>query len=115
MSVGLSFENTRYGDDFESVMDVPDSWGFAPEWLDNHDIWFKAYDTSLCENERDRNMNARGVGFSCVVNLRDHLSGSAYDIRLNEFPARDRSQAEAKFALLAAEYMKAKPYCVPEP
>ena len=105
----LYFDETCYGEDFETVCDWPEGWAHGCEYPDGSidysesDVWFKAYDTSLCENERDRELFEQGYGFNCVVRLRYVTSGLYCEDELASFPALDRRDAERLLQITADE------------
>ena len=98
--LALDFQSCDYGEDFEYVYDWPESWPQNIEHPDGYmdymdgDVWFKAYDTSLCANEEDKELFEQGYLLNCVVRLRYYTTGLYCEDGLAKFPARDKEEAE---------------------
>jgi len=106
----LDFHETQYAGDFEACADIPDSWGFSPERAARHFLRFKAYDTSCLENEREKELAARGIGFECFVWFGEYSDCVLTPVcQIAHFVADTREHAEGRFAELAAEYDNAVP------
>ncbi len=102
----LYFEHSGYGCDFEAAEYWPKGWPHDIEYPDGYmdymdgDVWFKAYDTSLKENERDAELFEQGYLFNCEVRVRYYTSGFPVQALLYcedplaSFPARDQEEAE---------------------
>lgn len=103
----LDFYDSGYGNDFECVWEWPDSWPqnieFADGSVDFYDpyIWFKAYDTSLCENEEDAGLYEQGYLFNCIIRTRYDSSSFYCEDVLAKFPAKDREEAKRLLTLAA--------------
>ena len=96
----LDFQSCDYGEDFEYVYNWPKGWPHDVEYEDGSvdyvdgDVWFKAYDTSLKENEEDAGLFEQGYLFNCTVRLRYYTTGLYCEDFLAKFPAKDREEAE---------------------
>ena len=99
----LYFEDCDYGEDFESLCDIPEDWYGGDDMsalYNNSFIWFKAYDTSMCELSREEELYAQGYGFDCYVWLEVEYMGKR-EYLLDGVPARDRAEAERLLQLAA--------------
>lgn len=96
----LHFEDSDYGEDFECACDWPEDWPHDIEYPDGYidymdgDVWFKAYDTSLKENDEDATLFEQGYLFNCYVRIRYYTTGLYCEDGLAKFPARDKEEAE---------------------
>ena len=88
----LYFEHSGYGCDFEAAEYWPKGWPHD-NYMDS-DVWFKAHDTSLKENDRDAELFEQGYLFNCEVRIRYYTSGLYCEDPLANFPARDQEEAE---------------------
>ena len=92
----LYFEDCDYGEDFESLCDLPEDWYDGDDMSDlynNSFIWFKAYDTSLCQSLRDESLYESGFGFDCCVWLEVEYMGDRKYL-MDGVPAKGRTEAE---------------------
>ena len=96
----LDFYDSDYGRDFEAVCYWPESWPHDIEYQDGSmdymdgDVWFKAYDTSLKENDEDARLFEHGYLFNCIVRIRYYTTSLYCEDVLAKFPARDKEEAE---------------------
>jgi len=104
----LYFYDTGYGKDFDAAWDWPKGWPHDIEYPDGSmdymdgDVWFKAYDTSLKENDEDKELFEQGYLFNCQVRIRYYTTGMYCEDGLAKFPARDREEAERLLTVAAA-------------
>ena len=103
-----NFTDCEYGEDFENVWWWPKGWPNdikypdGSVYLNDPQIWFKAYDTSLCETSEDSELFEQGYLFNCMVRtMYDRTVFYCEDV-LAEFPARDREEAERLLTVAAA-------------
>ena len=66
----IMFYDCDYANDFEAFVDASEFFSWLPE--EKFDFWFKAYDTSCRENDRDIALNDNGQMFDCYVWLVQH-------------------------------------------
>lgn len=85
----LVFSECNYGEDFESVEYVPEGWPVGEDAF----IWFKAYDTSFCETERETELHDAGFEFDCLVWL-EHRCMGPRDYLMESTGARNKQEAE---------------------
>ena len=91
----LDFYSSDYGDDFEAMLDWPKDWPTdQTQRGEFEDVWFKAYDTSLKENDEDTELFERGYLFNCCVRIRYYESGRYCEDYIAKFPAKDKEEAE---------------------
>lgn len=103
----LDFYESGYGEDFEAAADWPKGWPHDIEYPDGYmdymdgDVWFKAYDTSLKENDEDVDLFRQGYLFNCNVRIRYYTTGLYCEDGLAKFPARDKEEAERLLEIAA--------------
>lgn len=90
-TINLDFEDSGYGEDFETLLYAAQVFDFLPE--EDFDLWFKAYDTSMCENEEETALYKNGYTFQCYVYFSP--VGKIGKWELLEYPAKTREDAEA--------------------
>lgn len=88
----LDFYSSDYGEDFEVCVCLGDVFG---EKLGNEesDLWLKAYDTSICENDLERELHGSGFSFDCCVTIRGLFGND--NIRIGRKAVRTKEEAEA--------------------
>ena len=98
----LDFYDSDYGKDFEACWDWPEGWPHEDEleYLEDN-IWFKAYDTSLCETKNDIALFEQGYLFDCIVRACYYTPNLYCEDVLARFPARTREEAERLLQLAA--------------
>lgn len=98
----LDFYDSDYGEDFEACCYWPKDWPHEHEdGLVFDDVWFKAYDTSLKENDEDTALFEQGYLFNCIVRVRYYTPSLYCEDGLAKFPAHDKEEAERLLQLAA--------------
>ena len=89
----LVFNECAYGMDFESIESPPISWGIGGDEPGDPFIWFKAYDTSMCENYRECKLHESGYKFDCLAWVEFGYMGRR-EYLMQGIPARNQEEAE---------------------
>lgn len=98
----LDFYDSNYGEDFEACWDWPKDWPHKCDDANCYgDVWFKAYDVSLCERSDDDRLLERGYLFDCYVFVRYSAPEWYWEDDLAHFPAHDKEEAERLLQLAA--------------
>lgn len=98
------FYDCDYANDFECVLDVHNYHPDIPEL--KFDIWLKAYDTSCCETQGERELYGKGYLYECYVCVQ---SEDGYIIKgMTPRAAKDREDAERTLINMANNLMSDK-------
>lgn len=76
------FSECGYAEDFEAVVSLCDVLeGFNEA---GYSLWLKAYDTSCCENEKEKRLFDSGYKFDCYAWVTDE-TGRVFNCELNAY------------------------------
>lgn len=87
----LDFYSSDYGKDFETCVCFDDLFNKKLE-NDDIDLWLKAYDTSCCENDLERELYGSGCAFDCYATIR--FVDGGHQICIGRKAVKSKEEAE---------------------
>ncbi len=107
MYLDYDFYDCDYGKDFETLIDVHEFVDWIPEG--EYDLWLKAYDTSLQENEEEAELYNNGYVFeccACIIKVDGGFGG--FVCGLNPRPVKSKWLAELALFQMSHEMFENK-------
>lgn len=101
--IKVIFSDCDYADDFEAIVDASEVFDTVPKYRFN--LWLKAYDSSMRENEREQEVNDKGYAFDCYVYVLDD-EGNPVDTSYAPRMAKTRQSAEDTLVKMAMDIAK---------